>query len=70
MKSSLASGTKIIAYQLSLLGEAPKPFRNWRRAYWTLRFMGCPMPLNDDEIRQNKLLRPDSNFEAHNEAVR
>lgn len=52
---------KVIAYQLSLLGDAPKPCHNWRRPYYTIRFFcGENFPLMDDEIRQNKMLRADS----------
>jgi hypothetical protein len=52
---------KVIAWQLSLLGDAPKAGYQWRRPYYTIRFFGGEtFPLSDDEIRQNILLRPDS----------
>lgn len=56
---------RVIAYQLSLLGDAPKPCHNWRRPYYTIRFFGgMQFPLMDDEIRQNILLRADSMSEG------
>jgi hypothetical protein len=54
------SSVKIIGYQLSLLGEEPKPCYAWRRSFYQMHFMGCPMPLFEDEIRQNNLLRADT----------
>ena len=50
----------IIAYQLSLLGEEPKPCAAWRRPYFQWSFCGIPVPLSEEEERQCRMLRPDS----------
>lgn len=54
------SARSIIAWQLSLFGWAPKPCYAWRRPFFRWRFMGVPVPLSDDELRQHRLLRADS----------
>ncbi len=52
---------RINAYQLSLLGEEPKPMKAWRRPWYQIVFFGgCKFPLMDDEIRQNIMLTPDT----------
>lgn len=60
----MISPRRIIAYQLSLFGWTPKICFAWRRPFFQWRFMGTPVPLSADEIRQNKLLRSDSMPEA------
>lgn len=56
----MISARRIIAYQLSLFGWTPKVCFAWRRPLFQWRFMGVPVPLSPDEIRQYRLLRPDS----------
>lgn len=56
----MKAARRIIAYQLSFFGWPPKPCLSWRRPFFQWRFMGVPVPLSGDEVRQNKLLRPDS----------
>ena len=50
----------IAAYQLSLLGEPPKPCLAWRPAIYTWTFGGVPMPLSDDALRQAEMLHRES----------
>ena len=51
---------RINAYQLSLLGDAPKPCKSWERPWYRWSFCGIPVPLDDDARRQNEMLRADS----------
>ena len=51
---------QIIAYQLSLLGDAPKPCRAWERTFWQITLGGGDLrfPPSDDAMRQAKMLTP------------
>lgn len=52
---------RINAYQLSLLGDAPKPMLAWQRPwYQVVFFSGERFPLMEEEIRQNIMLTPDT----------
>lgn len=53
--------TPIVAYQLSLLGDAPKPCRAWRRPYYVWTIFGLAVPLSEAEERQCRMLRPSQN---------
>lgn len=49
---------EIVAYQLSLLGEEAKPMGAWQPKFYQWNFCGIPVPPQEDEIRQNRLLYP------------
>lgn len=52
---------RVNAYQLSLLGDPPKPCFGWRRPFYVIHFFGgTKFPLMEDEIRQNAMLTPDT----------
>lgn len=51
---------RVVAYQLSLLGDPPKVCYAWRRSFYVFSFCGMPFPFSEDEARQHRLLRPDS----------
>ena len=56
---------QIVAYQLSLLGDAPKPGRAWSRPWFTWNFCGMRFPLDEKALHQYRLLTPDSHkFDA------
>jgi hypothetical protein len=48
----------INAYQLSLLGDAPKPMKAWSPALCLISIFGCPLPPDDDAVRQFKMQHP------------
>ena len=55
----------VIAYQLSLLGDAPKPCHAWRRGFWQITLCGLGVPLPDAAERQALMLTCETgSFEA------
>lgn len=61
----MSAPAKVVAYQLSLLGDAPKPGKAWRRGFWQLTWAGLRFPVSDDAIRQAKMLTAESgSFDA------
>lgn len=55
----------IVAYQLSLLGDEPKPGRAWRRGFWQIWLGDLAFPVSDDAVRQAKLLTSETrSFDA------
>lgn len=51
------SDRRIVAHQLSLLGDAPKPCYSWRPTFYQWTFYGIPLPPCDDTLRQARLMR-------------
>ena len=56
---------KIVAYQLSLLGDEPKAGRAWERPFWQFMWSGCGFPLPDGAERQIAMLTSDSKSWEH-----
>lgn len=48
----------IVAYQLSLFGEAPKAGGAWIPPIYMLAIMGCPLGYDAEEKRQYRLAFP------------
>lgn len=48
----------IVAYQLSLLGDEPKPMLAWAPTLCVESIFGCIVPPDEDAIRQFKMLHP------------
>lgn len=48
------------AYVLSLFNDPPKKARNWQRPFFAWTFGGVPLPLSEDAMRQNEMLRADT----------
>jgi hypothetical protein len=51
---------RVVAHQLSLLGDPPKPGHAWEPAIYTWTFGGVPLPLNDAAVRQADILHRES----------
>jgi hypothetical protein len=47
---------RVVAEQLSLLGDPPKPGYGWRPAIYTWSWCGIPLPLSEDAARQANLM--------------
>lgn len=56
----MSERTDIAAYQLSLLGDPPKPGKVYVPTVYVLRFGGMAFPLNDDTKRQLRMLTADT----------
>jgi hypothetical protein len=58
----------IVAWQLSLFGDKPKPMGAWMPSLCVWSFFGVPLPPDSDEIRQFRMLYPNaSQFRFSNE---
>ena len=55
-----ADRPRVVAYQLSLLGEPPKPSHGWRPTFYVWTLSGVPIPPCDDALRQAALMRRDT----------
>ncbi|HZW08022.1 MAG TPA: hypothetical protein VFF65_12940 [Phycisphaerales bacterium] len=54
------SERRVVAHQLSLLGDPPKPGYAWRPVIYTVTFCGLPLPLTEDARRQARMLHRES----------
>lgn len=57
-------------YQLDLLGAQPKAGKPWRPRFFQWRFCGIPVPLDDDAVRQVKMLTRETQPDAFQEVPR
>jgi len=49
-----------MTYQLSLLGDPPKPGRPWRVPLYVWRWAGLTLPPSEDALRQWRLMHADT----------
>jgi hypothetical protein len=60
---------RVIAHQLSLLGDAPTPCLAWEPTFCQWTICGIPIPPTDDALRQAAMLTRESAAPSNREGT-